>query len=152
MRAATRLLLPLVILSLTTGTIGLYLGLFVAPADYQQGDTVRIIYIHVPSAWLALLGYVGLGLCGLFYIVWRHPLADIAARAIAPVGSVFALLTLVTGALWGKPMWGAWWVWDARLTSMLILFFFYVGFMPWPMGLTAPNAAAVQPPYWRLLA
>jgi heme exporter protein C len=129
MRIANRLLLPLVILSLTTGAIGLYFGLFVAPADYQQGDTVRIIYIHVPSAWLALFGYVGLGLCGLFYVVWRHPLADIAARAIAPVGAVFALLTLVTGALWGKPMWGAWWVWDARLTSMLILFFFYLGFI-----------------------
>ena len=81
MRIANRLLLPLVILSLSTGAIGLYLGLFVAPADYQQGDTVRIIYIHVPSAWLALFGYVGLGLCGLFYVVWRHPLADIAARA-----------------------------------------------------------------------
>ena len=83
----------------------------------------------MPAAWLALFGYVGLGLCGLFYIVWRHPLADVAARAIAPVGAVFAFLTLVTGALWGKPMWGAWWVWDARLTSMLILFFFYLGFM-----------------------
>ncbi len=129
MRIANRLLLPLVILSLGTGAIGLYFGLFVAPADYQQGDTVRIIYIHVPSAWLALFGYVALGLCGLFYVVWRHPLADIAARAIAPVGAVFALLTLVTGALWGKPMWGAWWVWDARLTSMLILFFFYLGFI-----------------------
>ena len=129
MRIANQLLLPLVILSLTTGVIGLYFGLFVAPADYQQGDTVRIIYIHVPSAWLALFGYVGLGLCGLFYVVWRHPLADIAGRAIAPVGAVFALLTLITGALWGKPMWGAWWVWDARLTSMLILFFFYLGFI-----------------------
>ena len=126
MRIANQLLLPLVILSLTTGAIGLYFGLFVAPADYQQGDTVRIIYIHVPSAWLALFGYVGLGLCGLFYVVWRHPLADIALRAMAPVGAMFAFLTLVTGALWGKPMWGAWWVWDARLTSMLILLFFYV--------------------------
>jgi hypothetical protein len=84
MRIANRLLLPLVILSVITGSNRLYLGLFVAPADYQQGDTVRIIYIHVPSAWLALFGYVGLGLCGLFYVVWRHPLADIAARAIAP--------------------------------------------------------------------
>ena len=129
MRSANRLLLPLVVVSSICATIGLYLGLFVSPADYQQGDTVRIIYIHVPAAWLALFGYVGLGFCGLFYIVWRHPLADIAARAIAPVGTVFAFLTLVTGALWGKPMWGAWWVWDARLTSMLILFFFYLGFL-----------------------
>ena len=129
MRSANRLLLPLVILSSTCAAVGLYLGLVISPADYQQGDTVRIIYIHVPAAWLALFGYVGLGFCGLFYVVWRHPLADIAARAIAPVGTVFAFLTLVTGALWGKPMWGAWWVWDARLTSMLILFFFYLGFL-----------------------
>ena len=129
MRFANRMLLPLVMISSVSAAIGLYLGLFVSPADYQQGDTVRIIYIHVPAAWIALLGYVGLGLCSLFYIVWRHPLADVAARAIAPVGTVFAFLTLVTGALWGKPMWGTWWVWDARLTSMLILFFFYLGFM-----------------------
>jgi heme exporter protein C len=129
MRSADRLLLPLVIISSICGVLGLYLGLLISPADYQQGDTVRIIYIHVPAAWLALFGYVGLGLCGLSYVVWRHPLADIAARAIAPVGMVFAFLTLVTGALWGKPMWGTWWVWDARLTSMLILFFFYLGFL-----------------------
>ena len=90
---------------------------------------MRIMYIHVPSAWLALFGYVALGICGLSYIIWRHPLADVAGRAIAPVGAVFALITLITGSLWGKPMWGAWWVWDARLTSMLILFFFYAGYI-----------------------
>ena len=84
MRFTNRLLLPLVVISSISATIGLYLGLFLSPADYQQGDTVRIIYIHVPAAWLGLFGYIGLGLCGLFYIVWRHPLADIAARAIAP--------------------------------------------------------------------
>ena len=116
-RLSDRLFMPISIITVICLGAGLYLGLFASPADYQQGDTVRIIYIHVPAAWLALFGYVGLGLCGLFYIVWRHPLADIAARAIAPVGAVFALLTLITGALWGKPMWGAWWVWDARLTS-----------------------------------
>ena len=138
-RLSDRLFMPISIITVICLGAGLYLGLFASPADYQQGDTVRIIYIHVPAAWLALFGYVGLGLCGLFYIVWRHPLADIAARAIAPVGAVFALLTLITGALWGKPMWGAWWVWDARLTSMLILFFFYLGFIALANGFDRPE-------------
>ena len=138
-RLSDRLFMPISIITVICLGAGLYLGLFASPADYQQGDTVRIIYIHVPAAWLALLGYVGLGLCGLFYIVWRHPLADIAARAIAPVGLVFALLTLITGALWGKPMWGAWWVWDARLTSMLILFFFYLGVIALANGFDRPE-------------
>ena len=126
MRLADLLLVPTAALAALLLAAGLYLGLLASPPDYQQGDTVRIMYVHVPAAWLATLGYVALGLCGLFYIVWRHPLADIALRAMAPVGALFAFLTLVTGALWGKPMWGAWWVWDARLTSMLILFFFYI--------------------------
>jgi len=138
-RLSDRLFMPVSIITVICLGAGLYLGLFASPADYQQGDTVRIIYIHVPAAWLALFGYVGLGLCGLFYIVWRHPLADIAARAIAPVGAVFALLTLITGALWGKPMWGAWWVWDARLTSMLILFFFYLGVIALANGFDRPE-------------
>ena len=128
-RFADLLMVPIAALAALLLAAGLYLGLLASPPDYQQGETVRIMYVHVPAAWLATLGYVALGLCGLFYIVWRHPLADIAARAIAPVGAVFAFLTLVTGSLWGKPMWGAWWVWDARLTSMLILFFFYLGFI-----------------------
>ena len=138
-RLSDRLFMPVSIITVICLGYGLYIGLFASPADYQQGDTVRIIYIHVPAAWLALFGYVGLGLCGLFYIVWRHPLADIAARAIAPVGAVFALLTLITGALWGKPMWGAWWVWDARLTSMLILFFFYLGVIALANGFDRPE-------------
>lgn len=139
MRIADWLYRPLIVMTAVTMAYGLYLGLFASPPDYQQGETVRIIYIHVPSAWLALFGYVGLGLCGLFYIVWRHPLADIAARAIAPVGAMFAFLTLVTGALWGKPMWGAWWVWDARLTSMLILFFFYLAVIALANGFDRPE-------------
>ena len=126
MRLADLLIVPMAALAALLLAAGLYLGLLASPPDYQQGDTVRIMYVHVPAAWLATLGYVALGLCGFFYIVWRHPLADIALRAMAPVGALFAFLTLVTGALWGKPMWGAWWVWDARLTSMLILFFFYI--------------------------
>jgi heme exporter protein C len=139
MRIADWLFRPLLLVTTVTMAYGLYLGLFASPPDYQQGETVRIIYIHVPSAWLALFGYVGLGLGGLFYIVWRHPLADIAARAIAPVGAMFAFLTLITGALWGKPMWGAWWVWDARLTSMLILFFFYLGVIALANGFDQPE-------------
>ena len=105
---------------------GLYLSLFASPADYQQGEAVRIMYVHVPAAWIGLSSYLGLGVCALFYLVWRHPLGDIAARAIAPIGAGFAGITLVTGSLWGYPIWGTWWVWDARLTSMLILFFFYL--------------------------
>ena len=139
MRLSDLLFMPVSVITVICLGYGLYLGLFASPADYQQGETVRIIYIHVPAAWLALSGYVGLGLCGLFYIVWRHPLADIASRAIAPVGAVFALLTLITGALWGKPMWGAWWVWDARLTSMLILFFFYLGVIALANGFDRPE-------------
>ena len=128
-RIADRLFWPLVVIA--TGLIGagLYYGLLNSPPDYQQGETVRIMYVHVPAAWIATLGYVALGLCGLFYIVWRHPLADVALRAIAPAGAMFAFLTLVTGAFWGKPMWGTWWVWDARLTSMLILFLLYLGYI-----------------------
>jgi heme exporter protein C len=106
---------------------GLGWGLFWAPADWQQGDAVRIMYVHVPSAWLASAGYFALALCSLFSLVWRHPLADMAAVEIGPVGAGFTALCLATGSLWGKPMWGAWWVWDARLTSVLVLLFLYLG-------------------------
>ena len=107
--------------------IGLYWGLFIAPADYQQGDAVRIMYVHVPAAWLASMGYFMLALCSAASIIWRHPLADLAAVEIGPVGAGFTAICLATGSLWGKPMWGAWWVWDARLTSVLVLFFLYLG-------------------------
>ncbi len=112
--------------TLITG-IGLLWGLFYAPADWQQGDMVRILYIHVPSAWLASLGYVALAACSAASIIWRHPLADLAAAELGPVGAAFTGLCLATGSLWGKPTWGAWWVWDARLTSVLVLFFLYLG-------------------------
>ena len=108
-------------------TVGIVWGLFFSPADWQQGDSVRIMYIHVPSAWLASAGYVGLALASLSSLVWRHPLADLAAMEIGPVGAAFTAVCLATGSLWGKPMWGAWWVWDARLTSMLVLFFLFLG-------------------------
>ena len=106
---------------------GLVWGLFFSPADWQQGDAVRIMYVHVPAAWLASAGYMGLALCSLASIIWRHPLADLAAAEISPVGAGFTAMCLATGSLWGKPMWGAWWVWDARLTSVLVLFFLYMG-------------------------
>ncbi len=106
---------------------GLFWGLFLAPADYQQGDAVRIMYIHVPFAWLSMLGYTGLAAASVLSLVWRHPLADLAAAEIGPVGAAITALCLVTGSLWGRPMWGAWWVWDARLTSELVLLFLYAG-------------------------
>ena len=108
---------------------GLYLALFDSPADYQQGETVRIMYIHVPSAWLAMFGYMVMAGASAVALIFRHPLADIAAKSAAPIGAAFTFLALVTGSLWGRPMWGTWWVWDARLTSMLILFFLYLGYI-----------------------
>ncbi len=108
---------------------GLYLGLFVAPPDYQQGESVRIMFVHVPSAWMALFIYTAIAAASAVALIWRHPLADLVAKASAPVGAGFTFLALLTGSLWGKPMWGTWWVWDARLTSVLVLFFLYLGHM-----------------------
>jgi heme exporter protein C len=108
---------------------GLYLALIASPPDYQQGESVRIMYVHVPSAWMALFCYVGMAVAAAVGLIWRHPLADLVARSTAPIGAAFTFLALVTGALWGKPMWGTWWVWDARLTSMLVLFFLYLGYI-----------------------
>jgi heme exporter protein C len=108
---------------------GLYLSLFASPADYQQGDTVRIMYIHVPSAWMALFIYTNMAIAAAVGLVWKHPLADLFTKAAAPIGAGFTALCLITGSLWGEPMWGTWWVWDARLTSVLILFFLFLGYM-----------------------
>ena len=102
---------------------------FTAPADYQQGDTVRIMFVHVPAASIGLMAYAALGAASFFALVFRHPLADAAARAAALPGAAYTALALVTGSLWGQPMWGTWWVWDARLTSVLVLFLFYLGYM-----------------------
>ena len=107
---------------------GLWLG-FSAPDDYQQGATVRIMFIHVPAAIMSMFVYVCLGVASLLALVFRHVLADAAAQAAAPIGAGLTLLALVTGSLWGRPMWGAWWVWDARLTSVLVLFLFYVAYL-----------------------
>jgi heme exporter protein C len=108
---------------------GLYLAFFASPADYQQGDAVRIMYVHVPAAYMAMFGYSVMAVAAAVGLVWRHPLAHIAAREAAPIGACFTAICLMTGSLWGKPMWGTWWVWDARLTSVLILFFLYLGYI-----------------------
>ena len=109
--------------------VGLFWSLVVAPPDYQQGETVRIMFMHVPAAWMALSVYLFVAVGGRVALVWRHPLAEMAAQAAAPVGAAFTLVCLATGSLWGRPMWGAWWVWDARLTSVLVLFFLYLGYI-----------------------
>ncbi len=108
---------------------GLYMALISSPADYQQGQSVRIMYAHVPAAWMAMACYAALAFASLLSLVFGHVLADVAARATAPIGATFTALALFTGSLWGKPMWGTWWAWDARLTSVLILFFLYLGYM-----------------------
>ena len=113
--------------TLITAAIGIYGGLVLAPADYQQGDAYRIIFIHVPCAWMSLFTYAFMAGCGLVGLVWRVKLAEILAMEAAPIGAAFTFVTLVTGSLWGKPMWGAWWTWDARLTSELVLLFLYLG-------------------------
>jgi heme exporter protein C len=109
--------------------LGLYLSLFVAPKDYQQGETVRIMFLHVPAAWMALFCYGTMALASAVALIWRHPLAELAAREAAPIGAGFTFICLATGSLWGQPMWGTWWVWDARLTSVLVLFFLYLGYI-----------------------
>ncbi len=108
---------------------GLVLALFVSPPDYQQGEAVRIMYVHVPAAYLASLAYAVVAVASAVSLIWRHPLADIAAQEAAPLGAGFTLICLISGSLWGEPMWGTWWVWDARLTSVLVLFFLYLGYI-----------------------
>ncbi|HET9679207.1 MAG TPA: heme ABC transporter permease [Gammaproteobacteria bacterium] len=108
---------------------GTYAGLVLAPPDYQQGDAFRIIYVHVPSAWLSLMGYTFMAVAAGIGLIWRMKLAHVMAHAAAPVGATFTFLALATGSLWGEPMWGSWWVWDARLTSELILLFLYLGYI-----------------------
>jgi heme exporter protein C len=120
---------------------GLYLAFFVAPPDYQQGETVRIMFIHVPAAWLAMFGYMLIAVASLGTLIWRHPLADVAAKTAVPIGATFAFMTLVTGSLWGKPMWGTYWVWDARLTSMLVLFLLYLGLAALWQAIEEPGRA-----------
>ena len=122
--------------------VGLYLGLVVAPADYQQGESVRIMFVHVPAAWMALFVYTGMAIASATGLIWKHPVADLAAKGSAPIGAAFTFIALATGSLWGQPMWGTWWVWDARLTSVLVLFFLYIGYMALWQAFDDPQRAA----------
>lgn len=119
----------LLVIGLVLASGGMAAGLTLTPPDYLQGETVRIIYVHVPSAWLGMAGWLGLAAASISRLVWRHPLAAIAGRALAPVGATFTAMCLITGSIWGRPTWGTWWEWDGRLTSMLILFFLYLGYI-----------------------
>jgi len=121
--------------------VGIWMA-FAAPEDYQQGITVRIMYIHVPFAWLAMMCYSIMSASAIGTLVWRHPLADVSLKAAAPIGAVFTALCLVTGSIWGKPMWGTWWVWDARLTSVFILFLMYLGLIALTRALDDPARSA----------
>jgi len=125
-RPATAWLLVVGGLLVLAGALG---GLLVTPPDYLQGETVRILYVHVPAAWLGMAGWAAIAAASISQLVWRHPLAAVAGRAIAPAGAIFAALCLATGSIWGRPTWGTWWEWDGRLTSMLILLFLYLGYI-----------------------
>src|SRR5437016_2089512 len=122
--------------------VGLAWSLLLAPPDYQQGETVRIMYIHVPAAWMALSIYLFVAVGSAVALVWRHPLAEIAAAAAAPIGAAFTFVCRATGSLWGRPMWGAWWAWDARLTSVLVLFFLYLGYIALVNAFDEPGRGA----------
>jgi heme exporter protein C len=115
---------------------------FLAPDDYQQGATVKIMFVHVPAAWLGIFAWTLMSAAALGTLVWRHPLADVAAKAAAPIGAAFTLMCLVTGSLWGRPMWGTYWVWDARLTSVLVLFLMYLGVIALWRAIDEPTQAA----------
>jgi heme exporter protein C len=138
---ADRLVPWLAVLTAAVLAVGLWMA-FSAPADYQQGLTVRIMYIHVPFAWLSMLCYMVMAVAALGTLVWRHPLADVALKAAAPIGATFTALALVTGSIWGKPMWGTWWVWDARLTSVFVLFLMYLGLIALTRALDDPSRSA----------
>ena len=132
---------PLWALAIGVLAYGLYRVAYV-PADYQQGDSVRIMFVHVPAAWMSLFGYSFIFIASVTALIFGHPLGHVAARAAAPVGAVFTLLALITGSLWGQPMWGTWWVWDARLTSVLVLFFIYLGYIALWQAIDEPTRAA----------
>ena len=123
-------------------TLGLYGAFVTSPADYQQGETVRIMYVHVPAAWIAMFAFGLMAFASAVAIIFRHPLADAAAKTAAPLGAMFCFLALATGAVWGKPTWGTWWVWDARITSMFILLLLYVGYISIWRAIEEPQLAA----------
>ena len=128
-KLSEKIILFIGLFSLVLFIVGIYWGLVIAPIDYQQGEMVRIMYIHVPSAWMALLIYSFIALMSMTTIIFRNPITAIAAKSAAPIGLIFTLNVLLTGAIWGRPMWGVWWVWDARLTSVMFLFFIYIGYI-----------------------
>src|SRR6476659_334095 len=130
------------VLSLVVLVLGLVWSLILAPPDYQQGESVRIMFIHVPAAWMALSVYLFVAVASAVALIWRHPLAEIAAQSAAPIGAAFTFVCLATGSLWGKPMWGTWWVWDARLTSVLVLFLIYLALIALWEAIEEPNRAA----------
>lgn len=138
---ATRILPWLAGLTALVLAAGLYMS-FTSEGDYQQGYTVRIMYVHVPSAWLAMMCYSVMAISAIGTLVWRHPIADVSHKAAAPIGAAFTLIALITGSLWGKPMWGTWWVWDARLTSVLVLFLMYLGLIALNRAMDDPSRAA----------
>lgn len=138
-----RTLIPIfAVLALGLLAVGVYLSFFASPPDYQQGETIRIMYVHVPAAYMAMALYAALAAASFVYFVWRHALADAAAEVIAPIGAVFTVLALFTGSLWGKPMWGTWWEWDARMTSVLVLLLVYLGYMALRAALEDAQQAA----------
>jgi heme exporter protein C len=138
---ASRLLPWMSVITAMLIAVGLYLS-FTTDGDYQQGNTVRIMYVHVPAAWLAMMCYTVMAASAIGTLVWRHPLADVSHKAAAPLGAAFTLIALITGSLWGKPMWGTWWVWDARLTSVFILFLMYLGLIAFNKAMDDPSRAA----------
>jgi len=138
---ASRLLPWMSVITALLIAVGLYLS-FTTDGDYQQGNTVRIMYVHVPAAWLAMMCYTVMAASAIGTLVWRHPLADVSHKAAAPLGAAFTLIALITGSLWGKPMWGTWWVWDARLTSVFILFLMYLGLIAFNKAMDDPSRAA----------
>ena len=143
LRATGRLLPWLAAAAIAVLAAGLAWGLVFSPPDWQQGETVRIMYVHVPMAWLAMAGYAALAVASAASLIWRHPLADLFARELSPVGTVVTALCLLTGSLWGRPMWGTWWVWgDARLTSVLVLFFLWLGHAALTRAFDTPEAGA----------
>ena len=140
-RLADRLLLPLVLATAAAFSFGLYGAFFTSPPDYQQGETVRIMFVHVPAAWLSMFVYAGMSVAAIGPLVFRHPMADVAQKAAAPIGAVFTAICLATGSLWGRPMWGTWWEWDARLTSVLVLFLIYLGLIALWRAIDEPQRA-----------
>ena len=137
-----RMLPAFIVATIVTFTVGIYYAILNSPPDYLQGDSMRIMYVHVPAAWLALSSYSFLALSCIAWFIFRNPIFNLFAKSIAPIGAIFTLIALVTGSIWGKPTWGTWWAWDARLTSMLILFFLYIAYIMTWQTITNKDLAA----------